>query len=133
MAARVALAVAAVAMLGWLAVGLWAARLAVDGEQVARSAARVTPGPRTSTALHRLRRAARLTPDDDPDADRAWLLHRLHRDGAAIALLERLVREQPRDAAYWADLARVSARTRPALARRARARLRELVPSVAPA
>ena len=133
MAARVALALAAVAVLGWLAVGLWAARLAVEGREVARGYPRVTPGERSSQALDRLRRAASLSPDEDPDADRAWLLHRLRRDAAAIEVLQRLVRAQPRNADYWLALERVSARRRPDLARRARARLRELVPSVAPA
>jgi predicted Zn-dependent protease len=133
MAARVALAVAAVAVLGWLAVGLWAARLAAEGRDVARAPGAVRAGERASRALDRLRHAARLAPDGDPDLDRAWLLHRLGRDPEAIALLRRLVREQPRNADYWAQLARVSARTRPRVARAARARLRALVPSVAPA
>jgi predicted Zn-dependent protease len=133
MAARVALAAAALAVVAWLAVGLRAARLASDGADVARGAAQVSPGRRTSQALHRLRDAASRTPDKDPDDDRAWLLHRLGRDAAAIEVLVRLTRAQPDNAEYWADLARVSARTRPAVARAARARLRTLVPLVAPA
>ena len=133
MAARVALAVAAVGVLGWLTVGLVAARLAVDGHELARQAITVEAGKRSTQALEHLHDAARLTPDDDPDADRAWLLHRLGRDRAAIGVLQGLVRAQPSNAGYWAELAQVSQRDRPDLARRARARLRALVPSTAPA
>jgi predicted Zn-dependent protease len=114
--ARVAVVVVCVVVIAWLGVGLAAERLGHHGER--------------TRSEGDLRRAASLTPDKSPTLTRAKLLARRGRRGEAVALVLGLTRDEPENAEYWAALAQLAARDRPALAARARARLRELVPPV---
>jgi predicted Zn-dependent protease len=132
MAPRVVVLIATAVVVVWLAAGLRAARLAVDGRAVAMAPAGPLAPGRVDEALDRLRRAADTTPDKDPDADRARLLDRLGREAEAIAILRGLTRAQPENAAYWAALGAAASTRRPRLAAEARARLRELAPPVPP-
>jgi predicted Zn-dependent protease len=113
---RAAVVVVSAVVIVWLGVGLAAERLEHDGER--------------TRSEGDLRRAASLTPDKSPTLTRAKLLARRGRRGEAVALVVGLTRREPENAAYWSALAQLAARDRPALAARARARLRELVPLV---
>jgi hypothetical protein len=127
-AARAGLLMAAAAAIAWLAIGLREARLEAAGSAVATGPASGLTPSRVARAERDLRDADRLTPHRDPAAFRARLLARTRRPAQAVRVLESLVREEPENAVYWLALARTARRVDPALAMRARARLRELSP-----
>ena len=122
---RLGLLCAAVAAIAWLGVGLRAARLEASGAAVADApAGRLAPA-RVRQALRDLRAADDHTPHRDPALLRARLLARTGRSPEAVAILRRLVDEEPENALHWVALARAA---RGPEAERARLRLRELSP-----
>ena len=127
-AARAALAAAALAAVAWLAIGLREARLAESGSAVAVGPARGLTPARTAQALRDLRDAARLTGHRDPDAFRARLLLRTGHPRQAIRILEGLVRDEPDNAPYWLAQAVASRGFDPARSARARERVVALDP-----
>jgi Tfp pilus assembly protein PilF len=124
-AARVAVAVVAVLVLGWLAVMERDARLQAQG------AAALRPGATRAglaTAEDRLRRARLLNPDAQPDIYLA-LVRRARGDSAAsLATVERVVRHEPDNLVAWGALAVLATRTDAAAVARARAASRRLDP-----
>lgn len=131
-AARIALVALCLAAAGWLAVQERAAR--AEGE-LTRLVFQ-TRGPLTPAQARRgselLRTDRRLSLDRRPELFEAVLLVRRDRLADAITVLERATQEEPRSLEAWALLARAAARADPALAARARARLRALAPRVPP-
>jgi hypothetical protein len=131
-AARVALALVALAVGGWLAFQERAAR----AEERLTQLAFATRGPLAPAAARRgedLLRADRLlNPDRRPDQIESVLLVREGRTRAAVALLLRTARARPEDVQTWALLAVAASRVDPRLAARARARVRALAPPVPP-
>jgi predicted Zn-dependent protease len=132
LAARVALCAVALIVAAWFALG------AYDAHEQARAAALqntlVTPTPaRTAEILRALDRARTLNPDRSVDLARAQALIRAKRDGEAVRILEKLVRDEPRNINAWVLLQLASAKRDPALTARAVAAVRALAPPVAPA
>jgi predicted Zn-dependent protease len=119
--ARLAVAVVAVAMIGWLAIMERDARLqAQAGHAIAAR--------RLGAAEDDLRRARLLNPDAAPDITRAVVYRASGREREAIALLERVVRREPQNFTAWSALRLSAAGTDPATARRALAVLERLDP-----
>lgn len=88
------------------------------------------PGPGDVERVQELLVTARRWAPDGPAAMiEATLLERAGREAEAAAVLERLVRSEPENAQAWDALAGVAT---PRRAEEARARLRALVPPVAP-
>jgi predicted Zn-dependent protease len=130
-AARAVIVALAVAAIVWLGVALGAARareelvdLAFDTEhpsaadyrragELAESARRATPGERVPQIV-------------------ATLHIKGGDDAGAVRVLLPAVRDEPLNAEAWALLARAAERSDPALAARARQRVRALVPPVPP-
>jgi predicted Zn-dependent protease len=129
-AVRIALVALALAAGAWLAVQ---ERAAVADEELTdiafRSQARPTD-PQLARLGDLLDRLRRLNPDRRPDLLEAFVLYRTGRDNEALAVLGGAVRDEPENVEAWALLARIAETADPALAARARARLRELAPPV---
>lgn len=129
---RLGLLLAAAAAVAWLALGLRSASLEASGAAVATGPASGLTPARVSRALDELERADDALPRRDPAVLRARLLERTGRRPQALAILRRLVAEEPENSRYWIAVARTARRADPALAARARARLRELSPIATP-
>ncbi len=134
---RLALALVALLLLAWLAVDYRDSRLIRRAESVA-----VGPFPSrphlpayfrsVGRAVHDARDARALNPDSsEPVQVQAALDVKRGRPGSAIALLKRLVRDEPRDIRAWAMLAQIAEGPDPALSRRAIRRVAELDPEYA--
>jgi hypothetical protein len=122
---RWAVAVIAVALIGWLAVMERDARLYDRG----LAAGGRLDDPRTIARAEDDLRAARwLSPDRAPDVGRALTLWATGRAAAARALLEDVVRAEPDNLSAWTALGWVGADTDRALARRVEAEMRRLDP-----
>jgi predicted Zn-dependent protease len=127
--ARVLLLAGSLACVAWLAAGLGPVR-----DQAAAIA--LVSGPRapSPTAVDRaerlLSRAAAATRSREPDLRRAQLLLLAGRAAAAVRVALGVVRDEPANAEAWMVLARAAAAGDPALAARARARLRALIRQV---
>lgn len=132
-AVRIALVALCLTAAGWLAVQERAARAEAELTQLVFQ----TRGPLTGEQARRgselLRTDRRLSLDRRPELFEAVLLLRQDRLAGALAVLERAAREEPESLEAWALLARAAARADPALAARARARVRALSPPVPPA
>ena len=130
-ALRTALVLLALAAGGWLAVQ---ERAAHAQEEIDAIAFAPRSGEHGATELARarplLRTYRRLNPDRRPDLAEAVLLGRAGREADAVALLRRTVAAEPESIEAWALLARAAKTADPALAARARARLRALAPLV---
>jgi predicted Zn-dependent protease len=85
---------------------------------------------RSPEAERLLDRARTLNPDRRPDLLEAVMRGRRGDLRGAVAILERVTRAEPENVEAWASLASAAARVDPALARRARARVRALSPPV---
>jgi hypothetical protein len=120
-AARVLVAVLAVAVLGWLAVMERNTRLQAEGTEA-------TVRQNFARAESDFRAARLLNPDTTPDARRAFVYALSSRQREAVALLEDVVRREPDNRAVWGVLEGVTRATRPATAQRARDALRRLDP-----
>lgn len=127
MLARALLLVAALAVGGWLLVQERAAR----AESELTHLAFATKGPVDAAHVRSLLATdRRLNPDHRSDLFEGVLLARDGRPGAAVAALRRAVAAEPENVEAWALLASAAARQDPALATRARARVRALAPPV---
>lgn len=127
---RALLAVVAAAIAVWLALGARAAHDVAAAEQVASDLRRAAPGE-TGGARRGLARAGRWTPDRGVDIDLAKLDARDGRRDRAIARLQRVVADEPRNVVAWGWLGTISEPVDAALSARAKARVRALVPRVA--
>ena len=127
MLVRALLLAAALAAGGWLAVQERAAR----AERELTHLAFETKGPIDAAKARSLLRAdRRLNPDHRADLFEGVLLAREGNRPGAIAALRRAVAAEPENVEAWALLASAAAKLDPALAARARARVRVLAPPV---
>jgi hypothetical protein len=123
--ARVAVAVIALAAIGWLAVMERDARLYERGIAAGGS----LDDPQTiAQAEADFRDARLLTPDRTPDVGRSMILWTVGRAPEARALLEDVVRSEPDNLSAWTALGWVNDGEDPALERRVRAEMRRLDP-----
>jgi tetratricopeptide (TPR) repeat protein len=113
-AARIAVLVVAVPVLGWLAVSYSNARLEAHGLSVLVKQ-QVTP-TEVESALSDVRRAHRLSDRTDSLSLAAALEIRAHRLDAARQLYEQIVRREPEGAEAWLVLSQLSEKTDPARA-----------------
>jgi hypothetical protein len=125
--ARLALAVAALAIGVWLVLQLHSTRL----EEQAKASASSPPTPaRVARELDLLHRAERHNPNNEPDLLEGSILLSVHRYGEAIALARRVVSQEPDDEfaqeLLFAGLSRVDPKASVAVARR----MRQLAPRV---
>jgi predicted Zn-dependent protease len=124
-AARVAVALVAVAALAWLGVMERDAYLRARGVETAGQLRKPADFARAEADL----RAARLlNPDATPDVDRAVLYLAAGRRRDAVALLEDVVRSEPDNRTAWVVLYGASDRRDAAAAERALAALRRIDP-----
>jgi Flp pilus assembly protein TadD len=124
---RALLALLALALLGWFAIGYRDARLTDRVSAVTRD--QQPSRGRLEAALGDLRDARTLNPDRSTSLGFEALIDvRLNRTRAAIAVLQELVRREPLSAEAWALLSAVSRQIDPALSARAFAKVRELDP-----
>ncbi len=126
MAQRIVLALVAVLAAAWLAVSYRDARLQAQGLDLVRLPGYELDPPTLNKADDYLRRAGFLNPDRTLLYDRGVLMMRAGRSEEAIDRLTRYLREEPESREGWALLWGASAETRPAIARRALRRFREL-------
>jgi predicted Zn-dependent protease len=125
MVARLAVAVVALAAVGWLAVLERDQRLLSSGS--AAGGRLSTPGS-YARGDRDLRAARLLNPDSAPDYTRAILYRGAGRFRASSALLEDVLRREPDNLQAWALLYQFSAGRDPASAQRALAARRRLDP-----
>ena len=125
MLARLAVAVVALAAIGWLAVMERDARLYGRGIAAGGS----LDDPRTvARAEDDLEAARLLSPDRTPDVGRSLILWTAGRPPEARALLEDVVRAEPDNLSAWTALSWVGAGRDRALERRVAAEMRRLDP-----
>ena len=125
MLARIAVAIIAVGVIGWLAVMERNARLYERGIAAGGSLDDSTTIARAESDLE----AARLlTPDRTPDGGRALILWVTGRTADARAVLEDVVASEPDNLSAWTELGWVNAGADPALERRVAAEMRRLDP-----
>lgn len=125
LAARLAVAVIALGVIGWLVVmerdtrlyerGIAAGGSLDDPETVARAEAD-------------LRAARLLSPDRTPDVGRSLILWTAGRSQEARGVLEDVVRSEPDNLSAWTALGWINAGDDPALERRVTAEMRRLDP-----
>jgi hypothetical protein len=127
-AARVAVAVVAVAVIAWLAVMERNVRL--QARAVQTSDHLVVPG-NAASAEAAFRDARLLNPDTAPDLGRAYVYQARGRRADAAALLSDIVRREPDNLIAWGVLHSLTRRSDPATARRALAAQARLDPLAA--
>jgi hypothetical protein len=121
--ARAMLATAALAAAAWLAVSIRDDKL-----QDSATAIAFAPHPSRAAlalAVGKARRTRKLAPDSVPKLIEQQLVRELGDTRGADRLLQEIVRDEPRNARAWAELAR-NAQDR-TLAARAQQRVRQLV------
>jgi Flp pilus assembly protein TadD len=128
-AARLAIAALAVAACAWFVIGV----IQTDNEN--RATALIQGGgtptaSQTAQIEHWLDRAGTLNPDRNIDLLRAQAEVRAGQSAKALALMQRVVREEPRNADAWIVLGFAAQEQHPALARFAHAQVLELAPRV---
>ena len=127
MAARVAVAVVAVVVLGWLAVMERDERRLQSGVQAAQHALDRSSFERADADF---RAAGLLNPDPWPQISRA-VLHDAGRRPGARALVEDVLRREPDNLTAWGELDTIARGKDPAAVRRSLAALRRLDPVTA--
>jgi tetratricopeptide (TPR) repeat protein len=120
-AARVLVAVVAVAVLAWLAVMERSARLQATGIAA-------TARQDWDRAEDDFRAAAWLSLDIAPDFRRSFVYQASSRPDEAIAVLRDVVRREPDNRAAWGVIEEFTRERDPALSARAREQLRRLDP-----
>jgi predicted Zn-dependent protease len=130
-AVRLAVVALAAAAVAWLGVALDAARAREALVDLAFDTSRPTAADQRR-ADDLAERARRATPGERIPQVVATLRLKAGDDAGAVRVLVPAVRREPLNAEAWALLARAAARTDPALAGRARQRLRALVPPAPP-
>jgi hypothetical protein len=123
--ARVAIAVTALIVLAWLGVMERDARLRAGGVAAAGQGA-------FERAEANLRAARLLNPDTMPDVDRALLYFGADRGTDGVALLQDVVRREPKNRTAWFLLYGFTRERDPEVAAHARSALRRLDPVTAP-
>ena len=123
--ARILLAAVSIAVLAWLGTMERNERLIARG--VVATGKLDVPGT-VAQADADLRSARFLNPDTTPDLARALIFGVVRQPARAVAILERVLRDEPDNVGAWAQLLAVTARRDPVTARRARAELRRLDP-----
>jgi hypothetical protein len=124
-AARAAVALVAVVLLGWLGVMYSDAREQARGVE---AAGRVETEADFRRADAHFRRASRLNPDTAPDLARAWLRYGRARTRPAIAGVEEVLRREPDNLTAWGMLFTMTRDVDRAAASRALAARRRLDP-----
>ena len=117
MAARVALAIAAVLACLWLIAGLRATRLQADADR--RIPAAQVDEAEVARKRDLLEDARRFNPDPAPEIREAQLLLFIERDRDAVSLLQDVVEREPENYEAWLGLRQAALRVDPELARRA--------------
>ncbi len=125
---RLALLALSLVVAAFLVVGLRAARAESEAREIAVQS---TGRADDERALEAFRDARRLNPDTGPELAEAALLSLRRRYREAIAILERVVREEPQNADAWTLLLGASRAVDLALAVDADRELRRLKPPVA--
>ena len=125
MGARVAVAVVATLVVGWLAVMERDTILQERGVKASGQLKVAGSGARSESAL---RGARLLNPDTAPDLSRALLYQGQGREREASALLADVVRREPDNLAAWGQLYVLTRGSDPATARRALAAAARLDP-----
>ena len=120
-AARVAVAVVAVAVLAWLAVMERSTRLQASGIAA-------TARQEWDRAEADFRAARSLNPDVAPDMRRSFVYQASSRPDEAIAVLRDVVQREPDNRAVWGVIEEFTRERDPALSGRAREQLRRLDP-----
>jgi Flp pilus assembly protein TadD len=131
-AARFAIAALAVAACAWFVIGV------IQSHNQSRATALINGGgtptaAQTAQIEHWLDRAATLNPDRTIDLLRAQAEVRAGQGAKALALMKRVVADEPRNADAWVVFGFAAQSQSPALARLAHAELLKLVPRVPPA
>jgi hypothetical protein len=134
MIARIAVVGAAVVAIAWLATGLHAADMEQRGTNIGASQPGQFSVPKAREASRFYERSRRFNPDTRPILLEANLLT-FFREGneRALALAREVTRREPDNVNAWAIVTSMASRLDPPLAVRARRRIRELSPPVAPA
>jgi hypothetical protein len=127
-AARVAVGLVAVLVLGWLAVMERDTRL---HERGVKASGRLDVAGNEARALAAFRAARFLNPDTTPDIGRAVLHLARERRPEAAAVLRDVLRREPDNVTAWSVLYGVTRESDPATARRALAARRRLDPLAA--
>jgi predicted Zn-dependent protease len=121
------MALAAVLLIAFLAVGLRNAWLEQRGLELSQSTAAIHDAAVARHAERDLRAAETLNPDTTPTLYRGGLALRLHRPREAIELLRQVIREEDENVDAWGLLAQAAlAAGDRRLARRAAGRVRQL-------
>ncbi len=129
MVARVAVAVLALVVAGWLAVELRSSE--AQATMIGLAFGRQAPSRQDLRRAQDLAARARvLNPDVQVDEAIGVLQLRTGDRAAAVATFRSITRREPQNAEVWAALARAAAGYDDALAAVARARLTRLVPAV---
>ena len=128
---RVAGALVALAVGGWLASAWPGARAEEEARDAVPAAGRPSPAE-IDRAIGLLEDARRARPDGDVLPRLAGLELTAGRPERAVALLRPLVRHEPENVAAWTVLALALAETDPAAAEAANERRRALAPPVEP-
>jgi hypothetical protein len=129
---RAVLAVACVASAAWLFAALAPVRDQAAAVELVSGPSKPSPAT-VDRADELLRDAAASTPSREPALRRAELFLFAGRTAAAARAALAVVRAEPDNVEGWTVVAQAAARDDPALAARARARLRVLSPRVPPA
>jgi predicted Zn-dependent protease len=116
-AARAALAIAAVLACLWLIAGLRATRLQADADR--RIPAAQVDEAEVARKRDLLEDARRFNPDPAPEIREAQLLLFIERDRDAVSLLQDVVEREPENYEAWLGLRQAALRVDPELARRA--------------
>ena len=127
-AARIGLAVLALVVAAWLAVGLRAAVPETRALSKARDDARTPAGQRQVRRLFTDARS--LNPDSQPRVSEASFLVATGKRREAVRVLEPVVRDEPDNAEAWAILAGATAKADRRRNAQALAQLRRLKPPV---
>ena len=131
-APRAAVALCAVVVAVPLAVDLRGVLLVREAREVIGSDPAALSETEAARALDLLRRAARLTPDSEPEVLEVTLLFLQHRERESARVAERLVRAEPDNVVAWRLAAGLRKRLDPARAPAADARVRALDPRSSP-
>lgn len=125
---RVLLALVALAVIAWMALGLRSTNALQAGESVRDEAS--ASAAQLERAREDLSRAREYAPDADALLVEAELLSRAGREGEAVPLLERLVAHEPENVEAWFLLAGATEHTDPERFAEAARRGRALSPLV---
>lgn len=131
MAARLTACLLAVIVSAWLALGAVQSHDLTAGTNVA-TAQTIRPA-QAAQGRSWLATAATLNPDYQVALTRAHLFNRIGHAQQAIALIEGVLRAEPRNLLAWYELATVAGGSHPRLLTRALAHIRLLAPPVRPA